>query len=1578
MNRRAQTRASSRLLCVSRASNASSSTSSSVLDNLLDDFDLRVSTPTPQTANLLFPRRENPEYESIHRVIQSRRNVRKIDLSATLIQKTFRMFKIRKEFRKLMHSHHLFRTKNTKIFFYNILLTTINAKVDRRRIFNKLIESSIFSYKYFKGYKPATNEIFAATGLVSIPPCITGEKLAKFVKLMFGAKLRQYLIEWHLAARKLRYLANQQKNFRHDKMSLIRCGNFYACFILWYNYTKLTRNKIKDLTTGQVPQWDNFMKNRDYKFDQIQKAHRQRSKILKENSIQALRMLVLQHRRKQFIYEQSVQFNTKKKMKLALAGWVKFLIMQQNKSVTMRFVFRRWLQAVQRRKHAQMLLKAFKERHEYYQKRYMISLLLKNRKVSKCLNMYQYLRIMQKPSLAMYFVSLLRKDPYSEAISHTFSAWISFVRRRRRWMHYVFSNEVATEYTPKKKVILAAFRRRPPPPITPICLYSGRFKKESVIMYHDVMNEQVDPAQIYLVVNGDTPEDIKQKAQSTRTQSQQRKIFFKLWLTQKNDMSLFMRTSIVYCAKKQSQNQKDSETPAEQCFRQYKKVIAFLAEMNLASDGKFTAAQNTIIENNKRNLQNRKACIHRDNLIILAHDSHNDAVDLHSANDTFKADASFVQTQQIVEASESLVKSFQPLIPLTQLGHILEQPNENKFVWVLGCSSKLVNFRPTIHECHLIIHNDMVRSEIGHDVASRFDRLLAGRDVSASNSRNRAHSNSRVDAFSRFKGDEPPKSRPSTGFNEKLSSKFPLKNRKGQVMGKETGEFNMPNAPTEEEDTLDSMLMSESLSMVGNTSSMFYNGLGSLSSLMQNASMNIFNSMADKSNEFILNNINEEIRINQMEKIQEEKREIIKPKRKVVKQVEEKPMEATEIDYTLVDGFDKATMLSLKQARDVQSPKASKKYKLFLEILFGRAGKDANNAQISALRRKIITEYRMRKPSLASNGIATKGSTRPITALLESYRRESTRDYSSESTCRKDQRPQKEKSKMTPEEQPNEYIQTYNAHRFRKITPEPKKKNEEPKKHSFFSGSGSDSDSFREDLMDDDNRGQNIITDVDVGPTKHEDEVFEDVDIDPAAEPEIPYFPFLQRKYSTSTPYTSLSIKDTGALGKVNKIAIGYLRDQIKDENGEGLLVDVDPIPMPSLDLGPILNGQNHFNMDDEGLRHRPGYRQRGKIKPPNKRNKRTVPIIIPNRRELSPEMKKTLIEDDSFSKMYFTEGQTKYVRGKKSPVIPYYPPFKLVEEPDEGDISKSNGFVEGQLVSFKGGGRQQGRESPNFTPVRIKTGNQRKLTKPLVSKNSGSMTVPSTPIVDGTRSKSQMGSGKKGSNNTVKNVVTDFINTLAADSEVSDQFDDFRERVRLSKAQTPSHNFDQQDDNNKNLFDSIQLIITNYGHSHNFYEAADALVKLSKRYIVLAPVLFEAVDVANKSRKDVQRKEMKRTKTIESLKTEPSNSGFSSNFLEMSWMADNACSYKAVAIQYKEESDESKPLEAIVANTEPSKKTQRKMPTYEIPKTKGWDDVIKDYSISEMLLVTPYIIPEQVVDSVVNAYRKTRKPQKH
>ena len=142
---RAQTRSSSRMSSISRTSNVSTAISSTRLNTLLDDFDMRASTPIKvHTTNLLVPRRENPEYENLRKTIFKSRYRSKADSAAVLIQKTFRMHQVKKRIIATLQSHKKRRNRRMHMFFNIILLNSFHLKFDRRKVFNDAVSSATF------------------------------------------------------------------------------------------------------------------------------------------------------------------------------------------------------------------------------------------------------------------------------------------------------------------------------------------------------------------------------------------------------------------------------------------------------------------------------------------------------------------------------------------------------------------------------------------------------------------------------------------------------------------------------------------------------------------------------------------------------------------------------------------------------------------------------------------------------------------------------------------------------------------------------------------------------------------------------------------------------------------------------------------------------------------------------------------------------------------------------------------------------------------------------------------------------------------------------------------------------------------------------------------------------------------------------------------------------------------------------------------------------------------------------------------------------------------------------------------
>lgn len=1689
---RANSRSSSKL--ASRISMISTAKTPSRLNTVLDDFDMRVSTPTrKRTAQLLCPTSENPEYSTLLHSINKQRHLRRIDVAAITIQKTFRSYLIRTKIQNIIAEYKKRKNKKEKVFLNIFYLNSTLCSRNRRKIFYQISRSTIYFKRFFQGYKLTNNEVFAATGMIALPSNMDQEKIIKFVHLCYASKLRNILAEWHLTARKSRRLQEISKKFKLDQMGSLKFGSYYTCFVIWMNFSRLRHNR--EASHIELPPWKTYVNKLCKKQRQMQKADEFHLKTIKENTIQALRDVVIHNHYDQQVYRQSVNFHIKKSMKLALAAWVQYLIIQQNKSITLRFVIRRWLQATQRRKHLLMLLETFRARHDYFQKRAILNILAKNRKVSQVFNVHQYMQIMKRPSLALYFISILRKDAYSEAVCHTFSAWISLVRRRRRWLHFVFMNEVTTEYTPKKKLILAGLRRKIPPSPTPICMHSNRFKEETINMYQNVMNEKVDPKSIYLIVNGDTPDEVKQAAAQTKTHLQQREVFFKIWESQeKTDFSLFMRSAIIYSYERTSQNLKETEALPDIILRQYKKVIHFLGRNNLGSDKKFRLALNQIEENNKKALLNRKRCLHRDNLIILTHDSHNDAIDLHEEINAFLIQDGLVKQQQIIEASENLANSYQPIVSLQSMGAAFEQPNDPAFVIVNPLSSRIKSYKPIIVECHKKIHKDLLRSEIGQDVASKFDRLLAGRDVN-SQSKTGAHSNTRVDPYFKQKTEKLQKRRPGTGVTEKLDHRFPKRNRKAKIIGKETEQFhfNLSNIPLDksEEENQEEEQVEEfiELDKGKNQSS---NSLLSTKSDISKASIastpsKLSQALSTESKPISHKGDDERISLN-------EKRSTSSVS--IISDLS-KSSGGMEIDKTLIDGFDKSVMLSLKQASDLKSPRVAKKYKQFLEILFGRTGKEANNAQINALRRKIIGEYQSRKPSLASSGVTTQGITRPVSALVKAYRQDKNglNESDSLSSLTSIRNKQKDRGPNIVEDQPNEYMKTYNSRRFRfrempstteKGSPEKKRKpsikpktekteNGNPNQNEEYENDDNDyepedDDSFREDLMNEEIENHEWENEV----NQDENEHFEDDDFDPAAkEPvknsdEYEYNEYEYeyqytasgsededdgiinknnakdnnnkrptshhsskksdknsqkldstdkskldgdeisnenengepiekqtsdsknrqktrirkksvrvRKFLTQTPFTSQKNKDTSAISQVNKIAIALLQDQIREEGNEDLLVEIDQETLSKLSKDSRSSDLFGDNAKPNYV-FTPSYKDRKRISVPITPNKRMVPIIVPTSSTMTPEMAKTLREEDEFNKLLLVNGKSQYIKNKKSKVIPFFPEFKLAPENEEQKEQSKSPFIQDQVVSFASGKRSAGLEAPNFMNVRIQHMKQRHLIKPLISTESELQVTRSKDQIK--KSMTELES-RQITRQTVE-MVNGIVHSLLFDSNQKDAFEMFRNRARLKLSSKKNPKLvglnTKAIEINKTIYENVVEINTQFQKSFNFFYATNHLLDLQSKFSVFSPILMNAIENAKKDYNDAKKRSLNVPKPSTAFSKRPSDNAVDIHSMEES--PDNY-DYNAVAVHYKNNCNGNVRLlnptvsgndniDAIVTSTHPKAKASKKRARTELQPSRNWDDVLKEYNIGEMMLVTPYVVSEQDIDNILNNYQ--------
>lgn len=1561
---------SQRQRTASRTSSRVSSVAS--VSNMLDEFENRATTPGKMTTDLLLIPKKNLEYEQLRKQIQTRRRKTRDDIAAIMIQKTWRMYRVLKRFRSFFSAFLKSRIEKERMYFNIILLNSQVHTVNRNERFSQIQHHSTFCPKLLFHYDKATTSLYAHTGLYAISRNIDQNKIICFVKKVYAASQRRVIEEWYIAARRIRKDKKACEKFQLDLMSRKRFGNFYVTFNLWRKWTKIRRCRI-DKLTHEIPQWNHHLVILRKMKRLEEKAENQRMKSIKINAVEALRNAVILRRTYKEEMKKAAQSNLTHQMKYALSAWMRYIVQLQNKGSTTRLVFRRWLQAVQRRKHTELILATFNKRHEYYQKRRIMHVFLKNHKVTGVLNLYQYCRIQQKPSQALYFISEIRNDSNTCALTLAFSGWMQHVRRKRRWQHFVFHDKEVSEYDQLKELALNGFRDLSvQPAFVPIVYYSTRFRAQTLRVYKEVMQDKIDPNKIFLLVTGNMPKTTYIPPKNKR---QQRKNFFELWRSQKCDMSLFLRLLVLYVTKRKTTSQDTVESYPDQVYLIYKKACQFLNEIKLASDGKFNAAMRAINENNHRAILNRQSCMRRNNLLVLVHETHHDATEYHEIKPVFKSQEQAVITKKIMTTNENMDKTFKPLIPLPMLGTMLEMKNERKFTTVNGCTTPVPVFSKTIHQIHQTIKKDLIRSEIGHEAASRFDRLLAGSTVTSRVAG--AKNNTKYEPYFRMKGDPPPKPRPSTGIQPKLLGRFPINTRRARVIG---GNENMKstfqmtqstdifNDDEEEEIKLAQAAMQKSVeSFTPEKSQMsmhFKSGLNSFANIMASTSISMFQQSIGENSDAFLEGIEE---IEEVEEEENEKKEEIKEEEKP-KIVEEIP--TIEFIPGDIDGFDKELMDSVNKSKPIQSPKPSKKYKMFLEILFGKNSREANTSTINAMRRKLINEYRTRRPGLAAHGIDTKGITRPVTSLMEKYREDS-KISKQESMLFSAHLVKKQQSRLVKEEL-SEFECTYNARRFRKIKdPNAHQQNNQNKdsnqtndKNEQNEEDNSDSSgafSFREDLMEIDHNEHRInIDDQNQNNENHTNsEEILDSEFDAASVQNTFTKGMINYEYNTATPFSSQGIRLDQPLEKVNKVALKILKNNLKDEGEEGRLVDVDPEEMPSLNLGPIIDGYGHVNMNETEVPHFP-YIRGQHPKQVKLKQRKNVPIVIPDKYEITDQIKKRMAEEEKFSRLMYTNG-TSTLRTKareKNQFKPYVPPYRLDpnEYPDEDLLGSLNFPLEDQVVSFKSGSRHIGRETTSFMPVRITRSKLHAITKPIANPQQRPQSVITQPFTTPQSTKRDY--------NNLKNITGDLIKKISMHCQSKEEFEIFRRRMRqIKKINQVEPNADtERKIKASEFYEHISNISSSFSKSKDIEEVTNNLSRAIRDFPQFLPLIIRHIEVAER---DQTQKQLAYEKA--QIERGPIDQSYASQYIELSWLDDvDPYKYEAVAVQYEEGHDEPEKLEAILATTEKKKKDKKSKNREPPPKRTNWDELIKDYDIGEMLSITPYVFTDQQIDDVI------------
>lgn len=1013
---------------------------SSSLKKVFSEFDTNKATHSETADSLLYPEHEDYEYRRIRNAVICHGKLSKEDASAILLQKTYRMYRIRRYFANYYRQFQHVKKVTMRPYFIAFVLNSHATNCDRRKLYETQFSRTLFCNKIFKGYTHPPFEVFTVTDQCLLSPYIDSSVLSQFVKKFYHSLILKAFLEWRLIARKQVLDRKMRANKDIDIIKRHTFGNEFVCFNLWYRYTK-RKLKKKMNANARIPQWDYYMNLIEKKNARYQKALEIRLTTIKKMAIQALLNRVIEKRDEENVLIDADKFRVKRNMLFALSAWAHYIVIRHNRVNTMRAILREWFCLIKQRIHFRSLLKKFEPRHSYFSKRAVFTAFMKNRQISQISSAYLYCKIQAKQSLALYFLAVLTHDDNMAPFYLAMHAWASFYRRRKKWQHFIFQDIKTSNYDTVRRKALSCLRKQNSTvlPLLPN-FTSHHFQQETLYLYEYVMKMKTEYETIFLL---SSDEEAKEAVANSTSTSEQRELFFKMWEGMKAEPTLMMRLAAINLYKRRAEKANENMKQGERTSAAYHKAVTFFESYNLASESKFQILRRTIRDNNKKALANRTRCIHRDQMIIYAHYSHFDAESLKEVKPLFMTNDKLRIVAKIKEATEELTNSYQYLVSIAGLGKSLNESNTHGFSELNGCRSPVKPFNIDHKTIQTKFMTQMKKGKISPITQIQFDRLMAGyvNDTSYKNLK----TYQRMDPYAApLIETKPP---PVTGVNYRLLQMFPLKGRKPVKFSQKAKKkvnfnvFNNQKNEVEEEDVFEEEddyfagivnIRKPGIidSYIKSKGSMFFNSIKSFANIISQSSFSLFTSSASS---LEMNTSSIIVPVEEVDEVgssssssdneQEQENEHVgqlhrhKPRRKVIGIAEDDVGEAEEKDdneemidlketHTFVkkeeendkkperkktqlrglnDGFDEELMKSINKSEPPKSPKASNKAKMFIEILFGRASRNQISVPTMNLKRRLIQELKNQKEGSSIPGIKTQETVMPIANLLELY-----------------------------------------------------------------------------------------------------------------------------------------------------------------------------------------------------------------------------------------------------------------------------------------------------------------------------------------------------------------------------------------------------------------------------------------------------------------------------------------------------------------------------------------------------------------------------------------------------------------
>jgi hypothetical protein len=1028
---------------------------------------------------------------------------------------------------------------------------------------------------------------------------------------------------------------------------------------------------------------------------------------------------------------------------------------------------------------------------------------------------------------------------------------------------------------------------------------------------------------------------------------EQRRSFFGIWRNQPDDISLFMRVSTIVTSKHRAEGRAQAEPIEEQTMNRYKMTMVRLAVLNLASDSQYAIVKETIRENNHRILGNRQRCLQCDELITLSHESHADAVDIRDIRPVFRPEESARLFERILRARETLVAMFQPLTLITSIPP--GEPNDRAFLRAYGCRSGLANFSAAISECHSRIKADLIRTEVGQDSIAQLDRFQSRAGDGAVQG-HFAKTGLRLNPFTRVTSEES-RLRPGTGILDKLLMSFPEEGRLKRIIRKSAPKItyqysNAKDSPYEGEtldlsQTLTPDASLQSLAEQRGAGPAYKGALASFTQLIGES----LSTLGKTSSELQL--VEDEAETESGRKPDIESRTGRSDGRHDLPPVPE--------IGTDDDGFDQAILISVACANVVASPRPSKKYQIFLELLFARGARET--VQTADLKKRILQafiDYR------AACGVKAVENLRTVTGIMQTYRGDKY-IHPAEVTP--------PPSRPTPEEELTELECRYNSRHLRKM-PERQRRikggdaqggsqgggvtgtgNGEGGAHGGTGGGrrgggrggrhggaqGDGEEDGGDALLGDFSSSSDDDGLLKVGVTAQTSTVGEGTEEGEEGESATVGSDKSRLPPGMTSPFVSSeqAESDHSFISEVNRIAFTILTKQLVDDPTLGALVDVDGDETPRVDFG---GDDGIFHTGGKEGRHGPYVRQKHFVPADITRRKGLTPSVSRIQRTPVPSIRQQLSEEAPFAKMIIENG-TSYTPSKipkvrhtgkyRAPLLP-----KVDDSPWPPD----------KVVSFPGGDRSYGTESHDFNLVRIAQSKLRAITRPIVPASQPETRPASQAAVP----RADLAKEKR--------IVRELV-SMILESDGPKRLEEIRAQLRSIRRNSigaPGK-----------VFSRIQAIYVHFTAHRDLDETTADLVALARDNRQFATVLVDRIEeVLREIKKQAAEKARQ-----ENLDKQQHDVDLTGKYVDAAWMSEQDLKYNAVAICYREPEIE---LEAVVKRTDSRPVSVESRHRSRPPsRTAQWDDVLQDYGLDELLQVVPYAIPETEVDDALAQLRK-------